>query len=156
MKNTFILLAITLFTFSFSSCSDDESTPEPTVDIRDQIVGTYTSVATILYLDGSPAESESGTIKIEKGTVTDKIIFFEDGEIIANGTVGGVVFDLEDMSKTEDGVLYESKGVDEYTLTDGTKYHGGYNKDTNEIIFNIDIYADGTRIAKIEYVLTKI
>ncbi|MDG1045442.1 MAG: hypothetical protein P8P81_02435 [Bacteroidia bacterium] len=161
MKNTFILLTITLFTFSFSSCSDDESTPEPTVDIRDQIIGTYTYDQYIEFYDGSTG-SHQGTVKVEKGTTNNKIIFFEDGNIVIKGTKlkdlsNAVAFDIEDMSETDDeGYLYEYKGIDGFESNDGVKYHGGFEKETNKVHLYYETYIDGEYAAGVYFEMSKI
>gem|GEM_PF-1993497 len=159
MKKLFYLM---LIPFSLISCSDDtiDAAPATQADIRDQIVGTYTYVNTALRYSNNTTDEYIGIIKIEKSTINNAIIFFEDEEVLAIGVKlesasNGVVFDLEDKGQYFDDLTIEYKGVDIIDI-DGIKYDGVYKTPENEVSISFDTVVNDTKEIKSTYVMTRV
>ena len=160
MKN---LTQLTFFAFlalslTLASCSEDTVPVKPTVDIREQIAGTYTYESTD-WAEGEE-HKDSGRMVIQKSTTSDGIVFLEYNEEFVKGNnlrsvTDGVAFDLEDDSISEDGILYELEGIDFIELGDA-KYNGAYETTTNRVSIAFDVFVDGTRSYSSSYVMTKI
>lgn len=132
LKYSFILFSVAVF---FSSCSEDE----PTIDVREQAVGTYDATVTITFTNGSFLTETTDMIVAKDGS--NGLIITIDGEneslIGVREASNGIGFNFPNTTEVDDeGDAYTVSGTQSISL-DSDRYDGRFVNASNE--FELEI-----------------
>jgi hypothetical protein len=127
LKHSFLLVAFALF---FSACSEDE----PTIDVREQAVGTYQATLTITFSNGSFL-TETTEMEVTKDG-TNGLLFTIDGEseslIGVREANNGIGFNFPNTTEMdEEGDAYTISGTQSISL-DSDNYDGRFSTASKE------------------------